>query len=104
MKGWIMIKKYYKLSLLLGLPGFLLHVIAVNLAVGIMMSSTGTAPTVAIACVILLAGSVPFIVGLGYSAKAKGRHPAWALLGFLGLFGLIMLALMRDRERTRKAS
>jgi hypothetical protein len=46
-------------------------------------------------------GSVLLLVGLAYFCKAKGRHLAWCVLGFLPMIGLIMLAVLRDRSKPR---
>ena len=77
-----MIKKYNNLSLAWGVPGIILQV------VGLFMNQP----------VIQLLGAVLLVVGLAYYAKAKGRHPAWCLMGFLSLIGLIVLACLSDLE------
>jgi uncharacterized membrane protein YjjB (DUF3815 family) len=51
-----------------------------------------------VALALLLVGTVLAIVGFGYYAKAKGRSMAWGLFGFLGLIGLVVLALLKDKS------
>ncbi len=47
---------------------------------------------------LVLLGTVLLIIGLVYYAKAKGRHPAWGIMGLLSIIGLIVLALLKDRS------
>jgi 4-amino-4-deoxy-L-arabinose transferase-like glycosyltransferase len=49
---------------------------------------------------VTIAGTVLVMVGLGYYAKAKGRHWAWGLLGLLSIFGLIALAILPDKAKS----
>ena len=51
-----------------------------------------------IAIALLLVGTVLAIIGFGYYAKAKGRSMVWGLVGFLGLIGLVVLALLKDKS------
>ncbi len=47
---------------------------------------------------IALMGTALLMAGLAYYARAKG-HSAWlCLLAFLGLIGIIVLGLLRDRH------
>ena len=39
----------------------------------------------------MLAGTALLLAGFAYYAKAKGRHPAWCLMAFLSIIGLIVL-------------
>jgi hypothetical protein len=73
-------QNYNRLSLLMGLPGLGLQFF------GNLQGSDS----------MLIGGSILFIIGLAFYAKAKGRSPWWALAGFLSIFGLIILALLRD--------
>lgn len=55
---------------------------------------------------VTLVGTGLLIAGLAMYAKAKGRSPAWGLLGFLSIIGLIVLALLKDHApsgRVRRA-
>ena len=45
---------------------------------------------------VSLVGAILFLVGLAFYAKAKGRHPAWGLVGLLSLIGLIVLVCLKD--------
>ena len=76
-------KKYNNISLALGLPGLLLQYI------GAMSSSESAA-------LLAVIGSIMFIVGLAYYAMGKGRSPIWAVMGFLSIIGLIILALLPE--------
>jgi hypothetical protein len=81
-----MIPQYNRASLWWGIPGLLLRWVGVSVL--------GTAGVV-----IILVGTIMLTVGLMYYAKAKARHSAWCLMGFAGLIGLIVLALLEDRAR-----
>lgn len=95
-----MIAKYNRRSLAIGAPGVLLQT-AGGIASGAFEGSPGEGYTdqqIIAMCVTLL-GTLMLIVGLGYYAKAKGREVLWCLLGFLGIIGLLCLALLEDRGR-----
>ncbi len=77
-----MIKKYNNISLAFGIPGLIVQTF------GVISQIT----------IISLVGAVLLIVGLGYYAKSKGRHPAWCLLGLLSILGIIILALLQDKS------
>jgi len=51
-----------------------------------------------------LLGTVLFIIGLCYYAKAKGRSGWWGLMGFLSLIGLIVLACLKDYNKQSKSA
>ena len=86
-----MIAEYNNKSLAFGVPGLVLQ-IGGNIA-----SSFSTDPTIAaLGGVALIVGTILLIVGLAYYAIAKGRHPAWCLMGFLSIIGLIVLAYLKD--------
>ena len=80
-----MIMKYNNISLAAGVPGIVLQV------VGQVMQQP----------LVLILGTVLLIVGFAYYAKAKGRNPAWCLMGFLSIIGLIVLACLKDLDGTR---
>lgn len=75
-----MIAKYNNISLTCGIPGIILQI------AGRLIGQP----------VVIIAGTVLLMVGLAYYAKAKGRSPAWCLMGFLSLVGLIVLACLKD--------
>lgn len=81
-----MIKKYNNLSLLYGIPGFILQIFIFS-----------SAPTLKI---LGLFGLVLFIIGFAYYAKGIGRHPAWGLLGLLGWIGVIIIICLKDKTLT----
>jgi len=78
-----MIKKYNNISLAWGIPGIVMQ-IAGNVIGNLL---------------VLLVGTILLMVGLAYYAKAKGRSPAWCLMGFLSLIGFIVLACLKDFEK-----
>jgi HlyD family secretion protein len=82
-----MIQKFNSIGLMVGIPGLILQV------VGKMITR---ADQVGIGLLVTLAGTVMLLIGLAYYAKAKGRHPAWCLLAFLSLVGLILMACLKD--------
>ena len=87
----------YKKRINLGVGiGFILHT-----AGKIMFSGyAGHGHSVILAGYIIFALAIPiFIYGLSMYAKAKGRHWAWGFLGFLSLFGLIILYFLKDNNR-----
>ncbi len=82
-KGDYMIKEYNNISLTWGIPG-----IALQIAGNVIGQP-----------LILVLGTVLLMIGLAYYAKAKGRSPAWCLMGFLSIIGLIVLACLKDLEK-----
>jgi hypothetical protein len=101
-----LIKKYNTISLVIGVPGFLVQLFAG----GLVAVAAGLPPDGAAAILLLvgmaigLIGTALLIGGLAYYAKAKGRSPAWGLMGFLGLIGLIVLGSLADYESPRSAT
>ena len=75
-----MIRKYNNISLALGIPGIVAQI------AGHLMRQP----------LVLIVGTVLLMVGLAYYAKAKGRSPAWCLMGFLSIIGLLVLASLKD--------
>ncbi len=84
-----MIARYNNISLALGIPGLILQI------AGNLMRANPDQETLGV--VVLLVGTVLLISGLAMYAKAKGRSPAWGLMGLLSLIGLVVLALLKDR-------
>ena len=89
-----MIARYNNISLLLGVPGLILQI------AGNVMRTNPENET--IGAIALLSGTVLLIGGLAMYAKAKGRSPAWGLMGFLSIIGLIVLAMLQDRAPNSK--
>ena len=81
-----MIAKYNKLSFVWAIPGLIIQV------VGRLNENP----------LIMLVGVVLIIVGLAYYAMAKGRTPAWGLMGFLSIIGLIVLACLKDLDKSEQ--
>lgn len=70
-------------SLMFGVPGLLLQIGGVEYPI------------------LSLIGTILLLIGLAFYAKAKGRHPAWCLLGLFSIFGIIGLALLKDLTKER---
>ncbi len=81
-----MIRKYNNISLALGIPGLVLQV------AGKLMENNA----------VLVVGLLLLLAGFAYYAKAKGRSPAWGLLAFLSIIGLIILACLKDHHAARR--
>ncbi len=86
-----MIKRYNNLSFLFFLPGI------VGQIAGIVLMEKD-APLGLVGIVLLIAGTVGAVTGFAFYARAKGRSPAWCIAGFLGLPGLLLLAVLKDRS------
>lgn len=100
----IMIAKYNRKSLALGIPGLVLQIgciFTTNLIAAKAKSGGATLPD---SLALLLAagsliGSLLFIVGLCYYAKAKGYSSVFGLLGLLSCIGLLILAVLPDKTK-----
>ena len=88
-----MIKRYNNLSFLFFIPGIILQI------VGFVRSPQGQGePPDGISLALLIGGTALAITGFALYAKAKGRSPAWGLAGLVGLPGLLVLAVLKDRS------
>ncbi len=83
-----MIKEDNNKSLAIGIPGFILN------GVGYGMQSD----------LLLLIGGVMLVVGFGFYAKAKGRSPWWGLLALFSIFGILVLAALKDMSKELEIS
>jgi hypothetical protein len=83
-----MIARYNNISLAMGVPG-----LVIQIAGNIMRQQPSHE---AIGSLVLLLGSGLLIAGLAYYAVAKGRNPAWGLVGLLSILGIIVLACLKD--------
>ena len=79
-------KIYNNISLGLGAPGIILQIWGNIIGQPIM----------------LILGTILLMIGLAYYAMAKGRNPAWCLMGFLSIIGLIVLGCLKDLEKEAK--
>jgi hypothetical protein len=79
-------KIYNNISLGLGAPGIVLQIWGNIIGQPIM----------------LILGTILLMIGLAYYAMAKGRNPAWCLMGFLSIIGLIVLGCLKDLEKEAK--
>ena len=79
-------KIYNNISLGLGAPGIVLQIWGNIIGRPIM----------------LILGTILLMIGLAYYAMAKGRNPAWCLMGFLSIIGLIVLGCLKDLEKEAK--
>ena len=96
-----MIKRYNNMSFLKA------HYIVLGLALQIGGQGAMANGSEGLGYLLLLIGSTLLITGLAYYAKSKGRHPAWCLMVFLSIIGLIVLAYLKDyavEEKQDKAS
>ena len=62
---------------------------------GVALFLISTISMIQLACTIIGVGL--WFVGLRYYAMSKGYHPAWAGLGILNIFGLLILILMPNK-------
>ena len=85
-----MIAEYNTKSFIFGIPGLILQT-----AGWFVRDAEGFVTP--LGSVIALCGTGLLLVGFIFYAKAKGRHPAWCLVGFLSLIGLIILACLKDK-------
>lgn len=88
-----MIAEYNRQSFIYGVPGIVLQI---GGRIVTVMAENGT--MIAAGVVTTVVGTLLLLVGLAFYAKAKGRHPAWCLMAFLSIIGLIVLALLKDRS------
>jgi hypothetical protein len=86
-----MIKRYNNLSFLFFVPG-----IVAQIAGLVLREKVPELHIVGI--VLLIIGTAGAMTGFAFYAKAKGRSPAWCLAGFLGLPGLLLLSVLKDRS------
>lgn len=89
-----MIQRYNTLSFLFFIPGMIAQF------AGMMLLERGE-PSLAVsilALILVFGGTALAITGFGFYAKAKGRSPLWGLAGCIGLPGLLMLAVLKDRS------
>jgi hypothetical protein len=99
-----MIAKYNRKSLALGIPGIILQLgclFATNL-IAAKAKSGGATPPDSLALLLAagsLVGSLLFIIGLCYYAKAKGYSSVFGLLGLLSCIGLLILAVLPDKKK-----
>ncbi|MFX0097767.1 MAG: hypothetical protein ACFE7E_08425 [Candidatus Hodarchaeota archaeon] len=80
-----MIAEYNRMSFCFGIPGIILQ-IAGQFVLGPLAT---------------LLGTVLLLVGIAYYAKAIGRSPAWCLLAFFSIIGLIILGFLEDKAIRR---
>ena len=66
--------------------------------VGRLLQGSGSEAMASLGTVLVLGGLAFFIWGCAMYMQGKGYHPAWGLLGLLSVIGLILLAVMRDRQ------
>jgi hypothetical protein len=90
---------------MLGIPGLVLQLACnylIRLWGGEAKTHPGSAPPEYLAWILLagmIGGSIMLIVGLGFYAKGKGYSGVLGLLGLLSCIGLLILALLPDREK-----
>lgn len=89
-----MIKRYNNLSFLFFIPGMIAQMAGVILLEKHAISD----PLGSLALGLAIGGTLMALTGFGFYAKAKGRSPFWALAGCIGLSGLLLLAVLKDRS------
>jgi hypothetical protein len=99
-----MIAEYNRKSLMLGIPGLLLQIACTVLSNSIAAHarSAGETPPAPILLLCLagsLVGLVLLIIGLSYYAKGKGYSGVLGLLGLLSCIGIIILAVLPDKNK-----
>jgi hypothetical protein len=89
-----MIKKYNNLSFMFFIPGIIVQTI------GFVMSENyqTNEPLGILSVILLIGGTLSTATGFGFYAKAKGRNMLWGSVGFIGLLGLLILSLLKDRS------
>ena len=95
-------KGYNQLSFCFGIPGIILQitglVILMNYSSQQGMTEYHQEPAhITFARLLTLLGCFLLVVGFAYYAKMKGRSPAWCLVGFLGIIGLVILICLKDK-------
>jgi hypothetical protein len=88
-----MIKECNRKSFYWGIPGIILQCGGRNMANEIPKNAN-------LGAIYLFVGTFLLMMGLSYYAKAKGRHPAWCLMAFLSIIGIIVLACLKDKTAT----
>ncbi|MEO8426347.1 MAG: hypothetical protein ABI651_04460 [Verrucomicrobiota bacterium] len=101
-----MIRGYSRKSLAIGIPGIVLQLVFYVSIPSLISNDPGLSSIatqwVAIASVVApAAGTVLFIIGLCYYAKAKGYNGSLGFLGMLSCVGLLIIALLPDRTKKR---
>ncbi len=86
-----MIAKYNSISFVFGIPGLILQT-----AGWFIRDPEGFLTP--LGSILAYGGTGLLLVGFLFYAKAKGRHPAWCLMGLLSLIGLIILACLKDKK------
>lgn len=88
-------KRLNQLSLMFAVPGFFI-IIAGAVLNGLISQSEEPTP---LALLVVMVGTGLYITGLCFYAKSKGHTPFYGIVGFTGLCGLILLALLDDRMK-----
>jgi hypothetical protein len=86
--------KEYRLQSILGIWGGFFF-----LFLGFFLASLPRAVYMHFGYVIMAGGACLFICGCFMYAKGKGRSFAWGFLGLLGLPGLVILYVLKDRSK-----
>jgi hypothetical protein len=67
-----------------------------GIALLLIKSTAHPSPLGFAAAMVAVAGLGVLMVGMGLFARAKGQHPAYALLALLSIFGLTILLSLPD--------
>jgi hypothetical protein len=91
-----MIARYNTISLVWGGLGALLQLVGGTYALILVSAKQVPDNVIMLVGTVFLIGTVFLFIGLAYYAVAKGRHPAWCIMGFFSLLGLLVLACLPD--------
>lgn len=84
-------------SLRWGVPGLILQTL------GPVVAASQAVPIIDVIAVLgAVAGTVMWLVGLGYYAQAKGHSQWWGLVGFLSILGIAVLAFLPDHFKRQQ--
>jgi hypothetical protein len=86
-------------SLRWGVPGLILQTL------GPVVALNADEPIVdLLALLSAVAGTVMWLVGLGYYAQAKGQSQWWGLVGFVSILGIAVLVFLPDKLKPNNPS
>jgi len=85
-----LIAVHNKKSLIFGIPGLILLYGGLFLAVDAFL----------IGVIAMFLGAILLFVGVTFYVKAKARNPAWVLLIFIPILGLLALVLLIDKSKS----
>ena len=94
-----MIKKYERLSLVLGVPGIFLMMLGAVLAQSQALAAHPVALLICISACLM--GIALFVFGVVYYSKARG-YRGWEQFSWCHPYGILTLLTMRDKTKDLK--